>query len=390
MRGMLSLAQCACLLGAWTIVAQAACSVDQFAVMDTLGPSAAGYLRALAWVPAADNGGGADLLLAGGEDQKLRVWELRNTVPLVNGSLINTLGSIHGTVWSLKWISTHSVLASGSGDGFIRIWPLSVLNTSQACHVEALGNGNALCCDGDGLGCEGKHVVSWRDAQMTRAGQVHALEWIDTHSILASAWSDGVVRLWTYTHGNTPPLAYRNSLSVTGRAYSLTWLESPGQLAVASPDWPLPELWDKDNTTDPARVLTKELPEGFGYCPTAHCGGVGASAANSDGTTLATGSEDTKVKLWDASTGALVHTLEGHAGTAGSLVWLDSDSRIVSGGADGSLLLWDPSDLGSSSPLWNMTGAHSNRVSALVWMSSLNTLASASYDLTIKLWQCDS
>uniref|UniRef100_A0A7S4V7E8 Peroxin-7 n=1 Tax=Alexandrium monilatum TaxID=311494 RepID=A0A7S4V7E8_9DINO len=381
------LLQCAWLLGSSARAVLGACGSASFSAMSTLSPSGAGYFRALAWIPAANNSG-TDLLVAGGEDQKLRVWQLSGTSPSVTGSLVNTLGGIHGTIWALEWISSDSMLVSASGDGFIRLWPLSVLNSPQTCHVEANGNANDLCCDGDGLGCEGRYVVSWRDAQMSRAGQVHALEWIETESILASSWSDGVVRLWSYNATETPPLAYRNDLLVKGRSYSLTWLSAPGRLGTTSPDWPLPELWHKDGHANPLRVLTEQLPDGYGYCPTAHCGAVHASAANGGGDTLATGSEDMKVKLWSASTGAMLHTFDGHSAAATALEWLHSESKLASGGADGSIFLWDPTDLSSSSALSSIASAHSDKVSALVWMDSLDTLASVSYDMTVKLWHC--
>jgi len=376
------------LLGSWLATAQAFCAADNLNAVATLSPQASGYFRALAWIPSAQSGG-HDLLLAGGEDQKLRVWELSGSGSGASGTLVNTLGGIHGTIWALQWSQAHSVLASGSGDGFIRLWPVSVLTTPQACHVEAKGNGNDLCCDGDGLGCEGRLVVSWRDANMSRAGQVHALEWMDG-GLLASSWSDGVVRLWTYDAASAPPLAYRNSLSPTGRAYSLTWLTGPSQLAVVSPDWPLPELWDVDGTATPEKVLTKELPDGFGYCPTAHCGAVHASATNSGGDTLATGSEDQRVKLWTASDGAMAHDFVGQNATVSALAWMQSGDKLASGGSDGSLFMWDPTDTSSSSSLASITTAHSDRVSALVWAEELQVLASASYDLTVKLWDCAS
>jgi len=279
------------------------------------------------------------------------------------------------------WIDSQSLLASGSGDGFIRLWPLSVLNTQQACHVEALGNGNALCCDGDGLGCEGASVVSWRDAGMPSSSQVHAIAWIESQSILASAWGDGVVRLWTYNAANTPPLAYRNSLSPTGRAYSLGWLTTPSQLAVASPDWPDPELWDKDGTTSAATTLTDS-----GGCPFSHCGGVHTSGAKSDGTVVATGSQDGKVKLWTASTGAVAHTVDMGA-IVTSLAWADSDAKLLSGDESGNIMRWDPADTGTTAAKQTLV-AHTSKVTRLLWMGSVDTLASASADLTIKLWKC--
>ena len=59
------------------------------------------------------------------------------------------------------------------------------------------------------------------------------------------------------------------------------------------------------------------------------------------GSVLVTGSEDTKVKVWDLRTNKCIQTFREHTGIINS-VQLSPDSRwVASGGDDGSLKIWD-------------------------------------------------
>ena len=100
----------------------------------------------------------------------------------------------------------------------------------------------------------------------------------------------------------------------------------------------------------------------------------------SDGT-LASGSYDKTIKLWDPKTGACKQTLQGHTFCVMALVQL-SDGTLASGSSDKTIKLWDPTTGACKQTLQG----HTDGVHALVQLSD-GTLASGSLDKTIKLWQ---
>ena len=59
---------------------------------------------------------------------------------------------------------------------------------------------------------------------------------------------------------------------------------------------------------------------------------------------MASGSSDKSVRLWDAS-GKPGAVLKRHGNTAHSVTWSPDGQRVLSGGMDGILCLWNPAEL---------------------------------------------
>ncbi len=74
---------------------------------------------------------------------------------------------------------------------------------------------------------------------------------------------------------------------------------------------------------------------------TGHSSYVNSVAWSPDGKTIATGSNDESVKLWDAHTRECTGTLTGHSSRVLSVAWSPDGKTIATGSWDKSVKLWD-------------------------------------------------
>jgi WD40 repeat protein len=114
-----------------------------------------------------------------------------------------------------------------------------------------------------------------------------------------------------------------------------------------------------------------------------HTGEVYSIAWSPDGKTLASGSDDRTVMLWDAATGKLLMTLQGHAGEVLSVAWSPDGRTLASGSSDWTVKLWEA---GTGKLLATLQG-HTGEVYSIAWSPDGKTLASGSSDQSVKLWE---
>ena len=72
-----------------------------------------------------------------------------------------------------------------------------------------------------------------------------------------------------------------------------------------------------------------------------HSSFVSSVAFSPDGSRVLSGSHDNTVKLWDATTGALLRTFKGHAQRISSVAFSPDGARVLSGSLDNTVKLWD-------------------------------------------------
>ncbi|CAD8171768.1 unnamed protein product [Paramecium octaurelia] len=101
-----------------------------------------------------------------------------------------------------------------------------------------------------------------------------------------------------------------------------------------------------------------------------------------DGTTLASGSEDESIRLWDVKTGQQKLELKGHDATVWSVCFSPDGTTLASGSSDNSIRLWDVQTGQQKAKL----DGHSHYVRSICFSPDGITLASGSSDKSIRLW----
>jgi WD40 repeat protein len=101
-----------------------------------------------------------------------------------------------------------------------------------------------------------------------------------------------------------------------------------------------------------------------------------------DGKTLATGSYDRTIKLWNVETGQEIRTLTGHNGSVYTVSFSNDGKTLATGSWDSTIKLWN---VETGKEIRTLSG-HNGSVYTVSFSPDGKTLATGSDDGTIKLW----
>ncbi|MGV8875216.1 MAG: hypothetical protein ACOH2Q_21980 [Rhodococcus sp. (in: high G+C Gram-positive bacteria)] len=349
-----------------------------------------GHSGAIYGVAYSPNGA---LLASAGEDRTLQLWRMAGGHPIRAG----TFSGYKNYVTSVSFDTAAPVLATGSGDGTVRI-----INVSDPDHPVTVGlplqlghgtvynvvfspDGRTLAVPSDDGSVSLIDITNpanprpWGPPLLGHTGAVRTVAFSPDSKLLATGSDDTTTRLWsvadpahaaalpnpirglnTINHsvsfdgtgtrlaitGDAPqaqiwdvadPIHPRpintNLPSVTGNSWSIAFGPRPGQLAAAGLDGVI-HVWD---VRDPARVSTAATLSAVSQRQP----GAFSLQYSPDGTALAGGYADGSIRIWRFANG----DLNDRAGSIGSVTADRTHQLIATTGDDGTLHLLhaDPS-----------------------------------------------
>src|SRR5262245_26189200 len=293
---------------------------------------------------------------------------------------IAVFSGYHDTVLSVAFSPDGKTLASGSGDGTVRLSSLvthqqigsPLTGTHRAVNSVAFSPGGTTLASGG----DDDTVRLWDLATHRQIGRpftghggsvVNSVAFSPDGKTLASSSLDGTVRLWDVaTHQQL------GRLRAGGAAILSVTVSPDGKTLASSGDDHTVRLWDLATHRQIGGPLT------------GHGGPVNAVAFSPDGTTLASGSADGTARLWDLATHRQIGSpLTGHGGPVYSVAFTPDGKSLASGGADRTVRLWD---LATHRQVGGPLTGHGGPVNAVAFSPDGTTLASGSDDHTARLW----
>jgi WD40 repeat protein len=325
-----------------------------------------GPVRLLAYSPDGEQ------LVSASDDGQLRLWNAQSGRPLML-----YVGHTSG-VRNIQFFKDGLRVLSGSSDHTVKIWStqrrlnrLSLEDTEPATWSRFSLDGKRLyTASGD------KRLKAW-NAETGALLETLAFEGADAYApaftpdqqqIITEGLGDFSPRVWSLSplkprltlaghsgrieHVDVSPvggLVVTSSTDKTARVWSLDdgrqlfVLHHPTsvQTAVFSRDGKRVATGGWDGLVRLWNATTGELQATL----QGHRASVGSAEFSPDGRTLLTGSTDQTARLWDLQRESLVGTLEGHSGWVNNVSFSPDGELLLTSGADGEVWVWERKSL---------------------------------------------
>jgi WD40 repeat protein len=332
-------------------------------------------------------------LASSSDDQTIILWDVQDRTP--RGQLTGHEGSVN----SIAFSPDGQTLASASNDNKIILWDVAtgqplgepleehtdfVLEVTFSPDGQTLASGSAdgtfILWDVSDLNSE--EPLPWPMAYFSGHGSdVTEVLFAPDGQTLVSSSDDGSIIKWN-VEGNLPigRLITDQLTDIQSLAFS------PDGQTLASGSC---SDYDPGGSCNAGEIILwdvttgEELKQLLG-----HEASVRSIAFSPDGQTLASGSSDTTVILWDVASGKQVGApLTGHEDEVRSVAFSHDGQMLASGGGDG-VILWDTA---SGQPLRGpLAGSEASSALSVAFSPDDQTLASGGYDQAVVLWDTAS
>ena len=293
---------------------------------------------------------------------------------LKRGQAEQTLEGHSDSVTSVVFSPDGSKVASGSGDGTVRVWNVATGQAEQSLegHSDWVTS-FVFSPDGSKVasGSSDRTVRVWNiatgQAEQTLEGHsdwVTSVVFSPDGSKVASGSGDRTVRMWNVATGQAEQTLKGHSSSVTS--------------VVFSPDGSKVASGSGDGTVRVWNVATGQAEQTL----EGHSDWVGSVVFSPDGSKVASGSSDRTVRVWNVATGQAEQTLEGHSDWVRSVVFSPDGSKVASGSSDRTVRVWNVATGQAEQTL----EGHSDWVTSVVFSPDGSKVASGSDDRTVQVW----
>lgn len=347
-------------------------------------------------------------LASASEDSTVRIWDA-NT-----GEKLFELTGHNASVYTVAFSPDGSKLASGSNNGSIKIW-----DTDNGQQFASLGERSfavssvVFLPDGQKLMSAGfdRVVHFWEVATAREYAQlkghsdvIRAAVFSPNSNLLATASDDQTVKLWKTPQDGKPDLLPQPdeqtnamSFSPDGKHLAISSKQTIYICDVAtgaairnistqaiindiafSPDGRSIAATHRDNSVTLWDAASGQLTTTLN----GHTDQVFSLAFTTDGKFLATGSRDEHVKLWDVTNGQEVFDSKIHTAGVKAVAISPDGQFMVTGSDDQSAIVWD---LKTRQPKVTLK-EHVNEIWSVAFSPDGKWIATGSYDRSIKLW----
>jgi WD40 repeat protein/serine/threonine protein kinase len=319
------------------------------------------------------------LLASAGADGTIRFWD-----PTTGESVRDAVPTDARSVDGMAFSPDGKLLATVGADDWVRLWRV---DTGKPLHKFKMVYGRparllrrvAFSPDSRHFACGGEDnaVKIWDVATgqpvQTLAGHedlIFSVAFSPQGDRLLSASWDLTAKVWDLASG-------RELFCVrpSGAAWAVEFSADGRLLAVAG------------GVADPAVKVYDAWTGELRHTLEGHADRVGCVAFHPDGRRLASCSIDQTVRIWELERGREVLTLRGHTDLVTRVLFDPKGWRLASSSDDGKLRVWDGTPAGEASlrPCCTLAG-HTDKVFDLAFSPDGRQLASASQDQTVRVW----